>query len=92
MQSSQSPIHSQENPASAQTLALSLLLHPDIQPQLYIGGVGLTDDITARLFEIRLVPMTPIRDAVEELAVLGSGHGIDGDVEVPGLAHIVELA
>jgi hypothetical protein len=48
--------------------------------------------IAARLFKVRLIPITAIRNAVGELVILRSAHSIDRDVEVPRLAHVVELA
>ena len=36
-------------------------------------------------------PVTPIRDASKECIILCCAHGINGNVEVPVLAHVVHL-
>jgi hypothetical protein len=47
--------------------------------------------LTTDLLEIDLVPITSIRDTFKESVVLRSTHCVDCNVEMPVLAHVVDL-
>ena len=46
--------------------------------------------LARHLRELHLIPVAPVRDAVEERVVLRRAHRVDRDVEVPVLPEVVD--
>jgi hypothetical protein len=44
-----------------------------------------------RLFEVSLIPVRAVRHAFEKRVVLLGAHGVDRNIEVPCLTHIIRL-
>jgi hypothetical protein len=46
---------------------------------------------TTRLRKVHRQPITPVRNPIKELIVLSRAHGIDSNIEMPGVTHVVDF-